>query len=464
MNDKRAESDSIGTLEIPMDAYYGVQTYRGHQNFFITGLPLNRDFLYNIVKIKKAAALTNFKAGLIDEKMCGAICRACDEALDGKFDGDFISDAIQGGAGTTANMNVNEVIANRATEILGGKKGEYICHPNDHVNRSQSTNDVIPTAGRLTVIDLALALKTEAESLVAALDEKAKEFDNVIKMGRTQLEDAVPIRLGQEFAAYSSGMKRCLKLVEKAVSEMYSVNLGGTAIGTAVNVNRKYLKNIVPTLSEVTGHNLIQADNLIDATQNLDGFVFVSGALKAMAVSLSKMCNDLRLMSSGPKTGFEEIVLPAKQNGSSIMPGKVNPVIPEVVTQVAFAVFGNDTTVTLAAEAGQLELNAFEPVIFYKLFESFVCMKNAIRTLTENCVKGIVSNKQHCEQLLDESVGTVTALCPYLGYKKSAELAKEALKRNVKIKDLVIEKGLLSKETLDRVLDPYTMTEPSDED
>jgi len=461
MNDKRTESDSIGSLEIPAEAYFGVQTYRGYENFHITGLPMNKLFVGNIIKIKKAAAITNCKAGLIDEKMRDAIVCACDEALEGKFDADFITDSIQGGAGTSANMNVNEVIANRATELLGGKKGEYICHPNDHVNRSQSTNDVIPTAGKLTVIDIANMLKNETESLICALDGKAKEFDDVIKMGRTQLEDAVPIRLGQEFAAYSSGIKRCLKLVEKAVEEMYSVNLGGTAIGTAVNVNKKYLKKIVPVLSEVTGYDLCQADNLIDATQNLDGFVFVSGALKTMAVSLSKMCNDLRLMSSGPKTGFEEIVLPAKQNGSSIMPGKVNPVIPEVVTQVAFAVIGNDTTITLAAEAGQLELNAFEPVIFYKLFESLTCMKNAVNTLTENCVKGIISNKKHCEDLLDESVGTVTALCPYLGYKVSAELAKEALKRNVRIKDLVIEKGLLSKETLDKVLDPFTMTEPA---
>lgn len=461
MENKRLESDSIGSLEIPGDAYYGVQSYRGYQNFHITGTPMYIGFIKNIVKIKKAAAMTNAKAGLIDEKTRDAIVIACDEALSGKFGKDFISDAIQGGAGTTANMNVNEVIANRATEILGGKKGEYTCHPNDHVNRSQSTNDVIPTAGRLTVIDLFTELKAATEELIAALDGKAVEFDDVIKMGRTQLEDAVPIRLGQEFAAYSSGIRRCLNLISKAVDEMYSVNLGGTAIGTAVNVNKTYLKKIVPTLSEITGYDLTQAKNLIDATQNLDGFVFVSGALKTMAVSLSKMCNDLRLMSSGPKTGFEEIVLPAKQNGSSIMPGKVNPVIPEVVTQVAFAVIGNDTTITLAAEGGQLELNAFEPVIFYKLFESLVCMKNAIKTLTENCVKGIISNKKHCEELLDESVGTVTALCPYLGYKISADLAKEALKRNVKIKDLVIEKGLLSKETLDKVLDPFTMTEPA---
>lgn len=460
MTDKRTESDSIGSLDIPAEAYYGVQTYRGYQNFHITGIPLNPRFIKNIVKIKKAAAITNAKAGLIPKATGEAIVQACEEAIEGKLDRWFITDSIQGGAGTTANMNVNEVIANRATELLGGKKGEYLCHPNDHVNRSQSTNDVIPTAGRLTVLDYATELEANVSELTAALDRKAVEFNDIVKMGRTQLEDAVPIRLGQEFAAYSSGIRRCMKLLNEAVQEMYSVNLGGTAIGTAVNVKKQYLDEIVPTLSSVTGYDLLRAENLIDATQNLDGFVFVSGALKTLAVSLSKMCNDLRLLSSGPKTGFEEIILPAKQNGSSIMPGKVNPVIPEVVSQVAFAVIGNDTTITLAAEAGQLELNAFEPVIFYKLFESLVCLKNAVKTLTENCINGIRSNRARCEELLDESVGTVTALCPYLGYKQSAELAKEALKKNRKIKDLVREKHLLDDELLEQILNPFAMTEP----
>jgi len=460
MSDTRTESDSIGTLEIPADAYYGVQSYRGYCNFNITGIPMNHRFLMNIVRIKKAAALTNRKAGLLKEKTTSAIVAACDEALAGKLDSGFITDSIQGGAGTTANMNVNEVIANRATELLGGKKGEYLCHPNDHVNRSQSTNDVIPTAGRITVLELAAELKTNVLELLDALERKAVEFNDIIKMGRTQLEDAVPIRLGQEFSAYASGIRRCLSLLDHAAEEMRSVNMGGTAIGTAINVNSLYLKEIVPALAQITGYPLVQADNLIDATQNLDGFVYVSGVLKTMAVSLSKMCNDLRLLSSGPKAGFEEIILPAKQNGSSIMPGKVNPVIPEVVSQVAFAVMGNDVTVTMAAEAGQLELNAFEPVIFYKLFESLTCMKNAVRTLTENCIEGIRPNRARCEELLYGSVGTVTALCPYIGYKKAAELAKEALARNMKIKDLVREQHLMDDEQLDRVLDPFTMTEP----
>ncbi len=454
----RKESDSIGTLNVPIEAYYGVQTLRGYENFQITGQRMNKTFIKNIVLIKKACAITNLFAGNITEEMKNAIVTACDEALDGKFDADFITDAIQGGAGTTVNMNANEVIANRATELLGGKKGEYICHPNDHVNASQSTNDVIPSAGKLTVIDLFIKLKKSLGKLIESLDKKAEEFKDIIKMGRTQLEDAVPIRLGQEFSAYSSGLKRCLKLLGTAVEEMYSLNMGGTAIGTTINANKLYVKNIIGNLSEVTGYDLKQAEDLIDATQNLDGFVFVSGALKTLAVNLSKMCNDLRLMSSGPKTGFEEIILPAMQNGSSIMPGKVNPVIPEVVSQVAFAVMGNDMTITVAAEAGQLELNAFEPVIFYKLFESLIGLDGAVKTLKVNCIDGIVANKERCEELLYDSVGIITALCPYIGYKKAAELAKKALKEDRRVKDLILEENILDKETLDKILDPFAMT------
>lgn len=462
MNSTRIESDSIGSLEIPANVYYGVQTSRGCNNFNITGVKMNDRFIKNIVKIKKAAAIVNGNAGTISPSTAEAIVTACNEALNGKFDADFVTDAIQGGAGTTVNMNVNEVIANRATELLGGKKGEYICHPNDHVNCSQSTNDVIPTAGKITVIEYAEDLKKSLATLIDALEEKSRDFDDVIKMGRTQLEDAVPIRLGQEFQAYASGVKRSLRLLEKAVDEMRTVNIGGTAIGTAINVKKAYLEGIVPELNKETGFNLKQAEDLIDATQNSDSFVYVSGTLKTLAVTLSKMCNDLRLLASGPKTGFEEIVLPAKQNGSSIMPGKVNPVIPEVVTQVAFAVIGNDTAITLAAEAGQLELNAFEPVIFYKLFESLRTLDGAIKTLVENCIKGIQVNRERCESLVYESVGTVTALNPYIGYKKAADLAKEALKRNVKIKDLVLEKHMMDESALEKILNPYAMTEPKE--
>jgi aspartate ammonia-lyase len=326
------------------------------------------------------------------------------------------------------------------------------------VNNAQSTNDVIPTAGKLTVLDLANSLLSSLEALMEALLVKAEEFDHIIKMGRTQLEDAVPIRLGQEFNAYASALKRDCKRIKTALKEMLIVNMGGTAIGTSVNAESAYVQTIVDILAEESGRPLTQAEDLIDATQNVDCFVAVSGVLKACAVNLSKMCNDLRLMSSGPKTGFGEITLPAKQNGSSIMPGKVNPVIPEVVSQVAFLVVGNDVTITMAAEAGQLELNAFEPVIFYKLFESLTCLSNAIKTLTVNCIVGIVANEKHCKELLESSVGIVTALCPYLGYKKSAELAKEALAKEIKIKDLILEYGLIEPSLLDKILDPYAMT------
>ena len=454
----RKESDSIGELEVPENAYYGVQTLRGFENFQITGIKMNDTFISNITKIKKVAAKVNGKYGYIKSEIAQAIDTACNEVLSGKFQEDFITEAVQGGAGTTVNMNVNEVIANRATELLGGKKGEYLCHPNDHVNCSQSTNDVIPTAGKLTVLDLADKLLEKLEILILALESKAQEFDGIIKMGRTQLEDAVPIRLGQEFQAYASALKRDSKRIQEDLKEMHVVNLGGTAIGTSVNVGAGYLENIVSALSEECKRELIKAKDLIDATQNVDGFVSVSGSLKACAVNLSKMSNDLRLMSSGPKTGLGEITLPAKQNGSSIMPGKVNPVIPEVVSQVAFLVIGNDMTIAMAAEGGQLELNAFEPVIFYKLFESLTCLANAVHTLTVNCIVGITANREHCEDLVYNSVGVVTALCPYLGYKKSAELAKEALKKNVRIKDLILQYGLMEKEELEKILDPYAMT------
>ena len=454
----RFESDSIGTLEVPENAYYGVQTLRGYNNFRITGYPANYGFVLNVVKIKKAAAIVNEKVGSLDKTKSQAIVKACDEILGGALKDEFITDAIQGGAGTTFNMNANEVIANRATEILGGKKGEYYVHPNDHVNCSQSTNDVIPSAGKLTVLDLAGELLKSLKTLIDELNEKAKDFDGILKMGRTQLEDAVPIRLGQEFGAYSCALQRNYDRIADVMDEMRSLNLGGTAIGTAINAKKDYIKNITIKLSEITGYKLSGAINLIDATQNVDSFSLVSGYLKALAINLSKMCNDFRLMASGPKTGFEEINLPAMQNGSSIMPGKVNPVIPEVVSQVAFAVIGNDMTIAMAAEGGQLELNAFEPIIFYKLFESFICLTHAMDTLTENCVKGITANKERCEELVFNSIGIVTALTPYLGYKKSADIAKEALKKNRRIKDLVLEYGLMDKDKLEEVLDPYSMT------
>lgn len=457
----RTETDSIGEMNVPEEAYYGVQSLRARQNFPITGNKMNPLFIQNLAKIKKAAALTNRSALRLPVEKASAIIQACDEIIAGKFADEFIVDAIQGGAGTSANMNINEVIANRAEEILGGRKGDYLLvHPNDHVNMAQSTNDVIPTAGKLTVLDLLKPLTKELDRLAICLTEKGEEFDDVLKMGRTQLQDAVPMRLGQTFHSYSSMIRRDAERIRNVSHEMYTVNLGGTAIGSAINVSEIYFHNIVPKLKKLTGYPLKQADDLFDATENLDGFVSVSGTLKTCAVNLSKMCNDLRLLSSGPKTGLAEINLPPRQNGSSIMPGKINPVIPEVVTQVAFHVIGHDTTITMAAEAGQMELNAFEPVVFYNLFESISTLREAVTTLIDHCILGITANREHCLSLMESSAGTATALCPYLGYTASAAIAKESLKTGKTIRELVLEKGLLDSTSLSEVLDPYAMTEP----
>ena len=370
-------------------------------------------------------------------------------------------DPIQGGAGTSANMNINEVVANRAIEILGGEKGNYdIVNPNDHVNMCQSTNDVFPTAGKITAIKMIHQVILQLERLYNALIAKSFAFENILKMGHTQLQDAVPVRLGQCFNAYATMVSRDIDRLIKSLDEMKTVNLGATAIGTSINAPLSYVKNIVPTLKTVVNLDLKQARDLIDATQNIDCFVAVSGILKTCAVNLSKMCNDLRLLSSGPKTGIGEINLPAKQNGSSIMPGKINPVIPEVVSQVAFNVIGNDLTITMAAEAGQLELNAFEPILFYNLFESLETLSHAISTLVDNCIIGITANEDHCLELLEESVGIATALCPYIGYKKSAEIAKSSLKTGIPIRKLVLKNGILTKEKLDSILNPATMTTP----
>ena len=457
----RTEHDSIGDKAVPADAYYGVQTLRAVENFHITGLSLHPEMINSLALLKKAAAITNREIGVLAPAISEAIVKACEEILDGKFTTSFVVDPIQGGAGTSLNMNANEVIANRAIEHLGGRKGNYsVVHPNDHVNLSQSTNDVIPTAGRMTTMRLLRKLRMQLLCLELALSKKAVEFDHVIKMGRTQMQDAVPIRLGQEFKAYADAIRRDIGRIEKAVDEMRPVNMGGTAIGTGVNADAAYLKRIVPVINEVSGLDLVQADNLIDATQNLDPFVAVSGAVKTCAVTLSKIANDLRLMSSGPKAGFGEINLPARQNGSSIMPGKVNPVIPEVVNQVAFNVIGNDMTVTLAAEAGQLELNAFEPIIFYNLFQSIDTLGYAVETFVDNCVTGITANEARCRELVENSVGIVTTLAPIIGYQKAADIAKKALARNKPVREIILEEKIFSPEEIDRILDPVSMTEP----
>lgn len=415
----RMEHDSIGALNVPAEAYYGVQSMRAATNFQITHRPLHPVLIDSIVMVKKAAAITNEKSGKLDQQIAQAIIKACDEILDGNLRDQFIVDAIQGGAGTSANMNANEVIANRAIEILGGTKGDYsIVHPNDHVNMSQSTNDVIPTAGKITALKLLPQTIKELEKLEKAMEEKEAEFDDILKMGRTQLQDAVPMRLGQSFGAFAHVLKRDIKRLKNVMDEMKVLNIGATAIGTAINVDPYYLANISYELSKVAGISLKQADDLIDATQNLDGFVSVSGVLKTCAVDISKISNDLRLMSSGPRTGLSEINLPARQNGSSIMPGKINPVIPEVVSQVAYLIIGHDYTITMAAEAGQ------------------------------------------CEEYIEKSVGISTALCPYIGYAKSAEIAKKSLKTGISVKELVLEEGLLKEEELKEILKPEKMTQP----
>ena len=457
----RSEHDSVGERAIPKDVYYGVQSLRAAENFHITGLTMHPELINSIAEIKKASAITNLEIGLLDKRVADAIVHACDEIVSGKLHDAFIVDPIQGGAGTSLNMNANEVIANRAIEMLGGEKGDYsLVNPNDHVNCGQSTNDVFPSAGKLAVLKLLNRAQVQLERLYQALMEKAEEFDDVLKMGRTQLQDAVPIRLGQEFRAYSQAVRRDISRFERAKDEMRCLNMGGTAVGTGINADERYLRRIVPNLCKVTGLDLIQAHDLIDATQNLDEFVAVSGTVKTCAVNLSKMSNDLRLMSSGPRCGFGEINLPPRQNGSSIMPGKVNPVIPEVVNQVAFNIMGNDLTITLAAEAGQLELNAFEPIIFWNLTHAVEFLTYAVNTLVDHCVVGITANRERCRDMVEHSVGIITALCPHVGYEKAAEVAKRAIATGASVRELILEEGLLDEAALDKILDPYSMTEP----
>ncbi len=457
----RSEHDSLGTKDVPAGAYYGVQSLRAAENFRITGLSVHPQLITSVAEIKKAAALTNLEIGLLDRPVAEAIIRACNEITAGRLHNAFIVDPIQGGAGTSLNMNANEVIANRAIELLGGRKGDYaLVSPYDHVNRSQSTNDVIPSAGKLTVLKLLTAARAQLERLCQALETKGEVFDDVLKMGRTQMQDAVPIRLGQEFRAYGQAVRRDIDRLGRVQEEMRRLNMGGTAVGTGINADGRYLRRIVPNLSKVTGLRLVQAEDLIDATQNADAFVSVSGAVKTCAVNLSKLSNDLRLMSSGPRCGLGEIELPPRQNGSSIMPGKVNPVIPEVVNQVAFQIMGNDLTITMAAEAGQLELNAFEPVILHNLIQSVEILDRAAQALTDHCIAGITANRERCRALVENSVGLITALCPHVGYERASQLAKRAIATGAPVRTLILEEGLADEETLDRILDPCAMTGP----
>ena len=457
----RLESDSIGQKHVPMDAYYGVQSLRAQENFYITGLKMRREMIEALALLKKACAIANKEAGSLEPAVADAIEAACDEICAGKYQDQFIVDPIQGGAGTSMNMNANEVIANIAVQKLGGELGDYkLVHPNDHVNCGQSTNDIVPTAGKMTTLVLLQGLDKSLEELYKSFCNKAEEFDTIIKMGRTQLQDAVPVRLGQEFAAYAAAVKRGQLRIRKTWEEMYPVNIGGTAIGTGINADRAYFDNVAKKLAELSGFPFRQADDMIDATQHIDCFAAVSSAVKDCALALSKIANDLRLMSSGPRTGFGEINLPAKQNGSSIMPGKVNPVIPEVVNQVAFRIAGNDVTISMAVEAGQFELNAFEPVVFESLFQAIKMLDHASVTFKENCVDGITANPERCSDLLEQSVGIITAVCPYIGYTQAAALAKEALKKNIPVRTLLIERNIVSADEAEKILDVFAMTQP----
>ena len=457
--DFRLERDMIGEKAIPAHALYGIHSLRAAENFPITGQHLSRQMIESLGWIKKACARANGQCGALPARIAGAIEQAADEVIAGKWDRAFIVDPIQGGAGTSTNMNGNEVIANRAIQLLGGKPGDYtLVNPNDHVNCGQSTNDVYPTCGKLVLYGAMTGLMAELRRLIGAMEEKAAAFDDVVKMGRTQMQDAVPIRLGQEFRAYAAVLRREEKRLRRGQEEMLSLNLGGTAIGTGVNAEPAYIASVVGILAEMTGIPFVQSEDLIDSTQNLDGYTALSGALKGCGVSLSKICNDLRLMSSGPRDGLGEINLPARQNGSSIMPGKVNPVIAEVVNQIAFRLIGFDTTVTMAAEAGQLELNAFEPVIFDSLCQGMAQLTNGLRTLTDHCVSGIVANVALCREEINRSVGIVTALCPLIGYDAACSLAKESLRTRVPVGQLAVERGLLTAEQAEAALDPMRMT------
>ena len=452
----RTESDLIGDLQVPADAYYGVQTQRAIENFRITGTKMGDypEFVKAIGYVKLAAAQTNHALGLLPDELLKPISEACKEVIEGKFNHQFLVDMIQGGAGTSVNMNANEVIANRALEIMGYPRGDYQhCSPNDHVNQSQSTNDAYPTTVKLAVIKMNETLIKRLSLLIEAFRKKGKEFADVIKMGRTQLQDAVPMTLGQEFEAFAANLEEEIARLQSNAKLFLEINMGGTAIGTGLNAPKGYAKLCAENLAKLTGEAFVTASNLVEATPDTGSYVIYSSALKRMAVKLSKICNDLRLLSSGPRAGLNLKCSLAR----SIMPGKVNPVIPEVVNQVCFKVIGNDLTVTFAAEAGQLQLNVMEPVLCQCIIESIVFLERAIDTLRTKCIEGITANREVCLNMVKHSIGIVTALNPHIGYKNSTKIAKEALETGKSVYNLVLEHGLLSKDKLDEILDPKNM-------
>lgn len=461
--DYRTESDLLGDLDIPHDAYYGVQTQRAANNFHISNQPLSNhpELIQGLGYVKKAAAKTNFEFGILDGALCDAITKACQDVVSGQLNEHFPLDMIQGGAGTSVNMNANEVIANRALEILGYQKGDYqYCSPNDHVNLSQSTNDAYPTAIKIAVFLVNRRLLRTLEGLVSAFRQKAAEFSGIIKMGRTQLQDAVPMTLGQEFEAFAGSLENEITRLQRNADLLLEINMGGTAVGTGINAPDGFAEKCAQILAEITGVPFRAATNLVQATSDTSPFLCYSSSLKGLAVTLSKICNDLRLLSSGPRAGFFEICLPAMQPGSSIMPGKVNPVIPEVVNQVCYKVIGNDLTVTLSSEAAQLQLNVMEPVIFQSIMESVNMLSNAIKALTEKCVTGITANSDICFNMVKNSIGIVTALNPHIGYKNATRIAKEALNTGRSVYELVLEHGMLSQKELDEILSLTNMLKP----
>ena len=461
----RVESDLIGELQVPIDAYYGVQTQRAINNYKISNTRMcdYPEYIIAMAYVKMAAAAANTELGVLDKKIGDAIIEACKEIVAGKLWDQFPVDMMQGGAGTSVNMNANEVIANRALELMGHKKGEYqFCSPNDHVNCAQSTNDAYPSAFRYTFVRMNKHVEKALKDLIASFRAKGEEFKDIIKMGRTQLQDAVPMTSGQEFNAFANNLEEEIANLERNVVLLKEINMGGTAIGTGLNAVPGFAELCTKRLSEFSGDTFEKAPDLVEATPDTGAYVSYSAALKRLAVKLSKTCNDLRLMASGPRCGLHEINLPAMAPGSSIMPGKVNPVIPEVTNQVCFKVIGNDTAVCFAAEAGQLQLNVMEPVIVECILESQTWLINVMNTLRTLCVEGITVNAEHCQKMVKNSIGIVTALNPYIGYKASTKVAKEALETGRSVYDLVLEHGLMTKEKLDEALDPKAMTASHD--
>lgn len=461
MVDTRTETDALGSLQVPKESYYGIQTLRALENFPMTTYALDDDFINSLAMVKKASALANYDTGLLNKSIKDAIVQACDEILQGKWHDQFVVDPIQGGAGTSINMNTNEVIANRGLEILGEEKGNYsILSPNSHVNCAQSTNDAVPTAFRMTVLTKLNLLIPAFEDLEESFNRKAEEFDSLIKMGRTHLQDAIPIRLGQEFSAYGSAVQRSVQRLERLRDSLTSVNMGATAVGTGLNASEDYIKRVIEELRAVSSFPLSLAGSLIDATQNTDFYSDISSALKTSMLSLSKIANDLRLMASGPRTGLNEINLPQRQPGSSIMPGKVNPVMPELISQINFQVCGNDATVSMAVEAGQFELNVMGPVIFHNILESLTLMTNGAHVFKEHCIDGITANAQTMEVYVKQSVGIITAINPHIGYEKASSIAQKSLDSGRSVREIALEEGILSEGQLDQLLDPFAMTSP----